>query len=337
MAVNFLSPSALGTWQKNPEEYFTKYLSASRPPRMPQTAAMAVGSSFDCYVKAHLYERVYGADRAQKDLYTFDDLYTKAVEPHNFDTALKQGMICFEAYRKSGALHMLYKLIDKSPKPPVFEYSLSSVKIEGVNGLVCRIDAPDGVVVESTPVVLMGKPDMTVWARNGSPINLDWKVNGYMSASGQKPVPGYFHLHNPGEKNHNSMHKECHMYSENGFDYNMIPHIEQRKPDWGQQLATYSWLTGVPVGETMYVAVDQLAVERGKITVATHRCEITKAFQLETYRNYQRLWDNVNSDWFFRHMPKDASQQRAEILMQQGQAYEGGDSNSEWLKSIRGK
>ena len=47
----YISPSALKLFEKNPTEYYLKYLADAHPPRSPQTQPMSVGSAFDAFVK----------------------------------------------------------------------------------------------------------------------------------------------------------------------------------------------------------------------------------------------------------------------------------------------
>jgi len=56
----YLSPSALGVFEKDREQYYLKYLADNRPPRMPQTEPMAVGSAFDAFVKSYLHHSLFG-------------------------------------------------------------------------------------------------------------------------------------------------------------------------------------------------------------------------------------------------------------------------------------
>jgi len=57
---SYLSHSSVQLFYKNREEYFLTYIAANRPKRQGQLRPMAVGSSFDAFVKAALADRIFG-------------------------------------------------------------------------------------------------------------------------------------------------------------------------------------------------------------------------------------------------------------------------------------
>ena len=58
--IQYLSPSSIAKYKDNPDEFYMNYLSDKAPPRFPQTEPMAVGSSFDAYVKSYLHQQLFG-------------------------------------------------------------------------------------------------------------------------------------------------------------------------------------------------------------------------------------------------------------------------------------
>src|SRR5687767_12703140 len=110
----FLSPSALGTWLQNKEEYFLKYCATDRPPRIAQNNAMSVGSGFDAYVKSYLAKELGITD----ERFVFETLFEAQVEPQNRDFALAAGLKCFKVYQTTGALGELVQLLKRSPVMP---------------------------------------------------------------------------------------------------------------------------------------------------------------------------------------------------------------------------
>ena len=105
-----LSHSGFSLHEKNPDEFYLKYLSERRSPRVPQERPAAAGASFDAYVKAHL--------RHDLDLGRFDDLFAhyfeSQVEPQNRDWALDEGRYIYECYVLSGFYAELVKLLRES-------------------------------------------------------------------------------------------------------------------------------------------------------------------------------------------------------------------------------
>src|SRR4051794_32262646 len=99
-SVEYLSPSSIGVFDKSVDEFYMRYLADERPPRDPQTPAMAVGSSFDAFVKSYYHEKLFGVGNDPK--YGFDALFAAQVEPQCRDLALGHGRYVFEQYRQAG-------------------------------------------------------------------------------------------------------------------------------------------------------------------------------------------------------------------------------------------
>ena len=64
----YYSPSSLSTWLNNPRDFYLKYLADERPPREAQTQPMAVGSSFDAYIKCYLASCLWGEGEAEAEV-----------------------------------------------------------------------------------------------------------------------------------------------------------------------------------------------------------------------------------------------------------------------------
>jgi hypothetical protein len=346
----YLSPSAISTWLSSKEQFFLKYLAVDRPPRILQTQAMSVGSAFDTYIKCFLYARLFGTERAKNEGFDFDTLFERQVEPQNRDFALKAGAHCYQSYKASGALATLLSLLKAAREPPRFEFTAMGTEatLEDGSGIgiynIVMVDASVPVKTgDAGPVVLLGKPDLHFITKTDISVVDDWKVNGYCSASGKKPVPGYMMLLDgfaTKSKHHGTCHKDCIPHEETcGLSYNLVPNIELQQADWARQLAVYSWLCGSPVGSDTVIAIDQLccmpSFPSPMITVAQHRCMLTKKFQVETYQLAQEIWDTIHSDHIFRELSLDASRERCTILMQQASAYQGDEDKDEFLRRMR--
>lgn len=290
----FLSPTALMLWERNREEFYLKYLSPTPPPKYAQTVPMAVGSAFDAYIKGYLSKRLFGEDR-------FEELFLTQVEEQNRDTAITDGADCFTQYKESGALHDLLKILDHATDVQM-EYTAVSSNVGNVT--------------------LLGKPDLTFRIEDAH-IVLDWKVNGYYSKNGVSPRAGYCNLLPDGK-----MHKNC--WPE--YIGWLVVNGEMNLPfDWALQLCTYGWLGGIDVGSSMVVLVDQLAVRKGSIRVAQHRCWINAELQMDILSRYEECWSMIQDDlsWI--------SPERRAALDKVALAFEGSETKDSWLRSISGR
>lgn len=323
----FLSPSAVALWQKDKEQYFIKYLAENRPPSVKQTGPMAVGSAFDAYIKSYLYKRFIGVGNEK---FQFDTLFEKQVDLHNRDEAKAAGEDCFDQYKHSGALNDIILLIQKSDEEPKMEFTSESTIGDAEN-----------------PVNILGIPDLFLRIK-GKGVTLDWKVNGYYSKSAISPVPGYKKCtdgwrieHGPTSRSHGKSHKDYEPYFENGIEYNMIPYLEQKKPEWAQQLCIYSWLAGANIDEEIVICIHQLACapkgNKKLIRVAQHYCEITPAFQRAVYKNFQELWDILHSGHIFQELTQEQSALRCKILNEQAAAFIGETTFDEWFRNMYGR
>ena len=89
----FLSPSSIGKWNDDREEYYLRYLADNRPPKMAQTLPMSIGSAFDAYTKSYISERLFGKDARPE--FNFSAIFEKQVESQNRDWAKKHGKHAF--------------------------------------------------------------------------------------------------------------------------------------------------------------------------------------------------------------------------------------------------
>jgi hypothetical protein len=313
----YLSPSALMTYNKDPDEYFLKYL-GPRLPRLPQTRPMSVGSAFDAEVKIYISNVFYGAGSSES--IRLGSGFEDGVEPHNRDWARVAGSVCFEAYRKSGALSRLMTLLKGAE--PVMEASLQGSPFDG-------------------DCVLMGKPDLFFYTADGAPVILDWKVNGYCSKASPKagyqicldgwgldmPVGGGFS--GSPSRSHNKSHKDYMGGLVGGVEVNIGSFFETVHADWALQCATYSWLcdhTLASCSKVIIVGIDQLACDGTKIRVAQHRGQVSRDFQVIVRSQYEKLWDRIANEHIFDG-PIEESRQKQLML-------EGGGASLPGLEGL---
>lgn len=320
----YLSPTSLAKWHESEdhEEFYLQYLAETRPPRIPQTQPMAVGSAFDAHIKSYYHERLFG--KGSDPRFEFETIFEEQVEKHNRDWAHEAGLYVFEAYRVSGALNDLLSELQESDSAPRFEFKLE----ETIN------DVP-----------LLGKPDLYYIHKEGSPIILDWKVNGFCSKYPKSPNKGYLRIRDGWtggvpSRNAGAMHKAVQPMRVNGVIINIAMFLEDVDISWATQLSTYAWLCGAKVGEEFVCALDQIVakpdvLDKPLLRIAEHRCLTSGDFQRQTLTKYTELWAIVNSNHIFRHLSFEESAHRCEMLDQQYAAF-GGEGDS-FIREMTGR
>lgn len=280
---------------------------------------MSIGSSFDAYVKAYLYEKLkLGADPA----YSFTKLFESQVEAHNREWAKKHGAFALECYRKCGALGDLLNELSRSVGKPRFEFD--------VTGVVTDLD--------NRSVMLKGKPDVFYINALGAKVILDFKVNGYCSNSAISPMPGYVRLRTANDVQ-SKQHKDAFILTVAGVKINAGTYLENLNEDWARQLAFYGWLCGCNVGEEFIVALDQLACGPGGeypiIRIAEHRLRISAEFQQATFNQAYEAMQVINSGHFFRDVSLKESIERCKMLDGMAESLAGdGTSDDNWFSKV---
>lgn len=283
----YLSPTNIKLFFKDREEWYFNYISPVKPPRMPQTVPMAIGSAFDAYVKAELYHLVYGDG---DERFSFPTLFESQVESQNRDTARKDGLIAFTIYKDSGAYADLVAELEFASDSPRFEIEVRGPIPEQHE----NIKKPVG------GLVLLGKPDLCFLDREARMVIYDWKVNGFYSNSKTYPKRGYISCRT--RTTDLGQHKDCITLSQAGLRYNSTISIEEVESDWATQLATYAWVSGELIGSNFLVGIDQLAGKPAELRVAKHRSLISKAFQLDVYRKYCQVQIAIETGHYFDHL-----------------------------------
>jgi hypothetical protein len=282
--LNYLSPTSIMTWRRNPEEFYLNYLALDKPPRMAQTQPMSVGSAFDARIKEYLAWELEG-----KKL----DLFEAQVESQNRDFARVAGLVCFDAYKQCGALSDLMLMLRGGQIK--LEFTVSSEKISKTFG----------------EAVLLGKPDAYFTFDGRTDIILDWKVTGYCSLSTSSPTKGYCKIRS--SDGTSKEYKNSFLTEHHGVVVNSLWPMDTIKEDWALQTCIYSWLCGAPIGSDFIVAIDQLVCNKD-IKVAQFRSIISPEYQYKLYDEIGFIWNTVNSDWVFRNMNEEDSIKRCLML-----------------------
>ncbi|MEA1999811.1 MAG: PD-(D/E)XK nuclease family protein [Euryarchaeota archaeon] len=315
----YLSPTSLGKWESDQEEFYLQYLADKRPPRFPQTQPMAVGSAFDAYVKSYYHSVLFDTVDPR---FEFETIFEEQVDEHNRDWARGAGEYTFECYKTSGALADLLKELQKAKSEPRFEFTLQ----EELHG-----------------VPLLGKPDLFFIHQSGTPIILDWKVNGFCSKYAKSPNRGFLRVRDGWvgvpSRGANSIHKDAHPMSHSGVIINIAEFLETINKEWATQLSTYAWLCGAEIGSEFVVALDQIvakpdAPDKPKLRIAEHRCLVSADFQRKTMSRYSELWEIINSDHIFRDLSFADSATRCQTLDDQHIAFADDD---DFVKEMTGR
>jgi len=287
--IAYLSPTSIKLFEKSPEEFYERYLADERPPRPPQTPAMAVGSAFDAYIKHYLSRELLGSAGS----FDLRGLFEDQVEEQNRDEVWPIGDVLLKKYVALGAAADLMVMLAAGTNVR-FEFSLQS-----------------SLTLDDCSCTLLGKPDL-FFEYNGVQIILDWKVNGYMSKRRPSPCKGY--INTLGDFR-SRRHKDVITRELHGVLVNMVHPLEQANLDWGRQLAIYGWLLGAPIGGEFIVAIDQLVCGAGVIHgVAQHRTTIGSQFQLELWSSACALWRRCKSGHFYPSLSLEDSQSRCRLM-----------------------
>jgi hypothetical protein len=336
-----LSYSSWALYEKDPDEFFIKYLAGTKAPRLPQENYMSVGSAFDAYIKADLHSAVYGPKSDPN--FEFDKLFVDQVEEHNRDWALEAGKYLMECYVYSGARDELLKLLLQSIEPPRFE---------------SKIDA------EIDGVPFSGKPDLRFMlglADEPCRIVLDWKVKGFCSKHGASPSKGYALCRDGYDavklglnatkscpqgkpsKSHMTEHANYLAYNHRGLTINQ-GYMEACNVDYADQVSTYGWMLGeTPGDENVVVWIDELVSkfmgvgQKPLMRIANHRARVSREHQLKLLDKIKKCWDAITTGHIFRDMSREDSDSRCEVLesMSIGLATDGSAEENWFNEAVR--
>lgn len=288
----YLSPTSMSKWAENPQGYYLRYLSDVAQPEEPQTQAMSVGSAFDAYVKSHLYEALFGSPSATGNdpRFTRQAIFEEQVDPHNRDFAKEAGEHCFTWYRLLGALDGLMIDLGKANGKPKFEMDVRGQVSYG------RFNEVSGAKDAARSVPFRVKPDLHYVNEHGAFVILDWKVNGYLSASGRSPTKGFVRARRQGKMPWT--HDEAKFGTHKGLLINVAKGLEGYDPEWARQCAVGAWVCGSGVGSDFVAVIHQLACRAGKpkpaITVAEHAGHVSPAYQELIHEEAVKMWAAIS-------------------------------------------
>lgn len=302
------SPTSYALWRSDQQEYYRRYLSERRFAKEPQSFPMAIGSSFDWFVKSHLNSCLGSKLGVKGELGALE----KQVEAHNLPEAKTVGEAVMKAYTDSGALDALKREIVCEAR---FEF-----------GITARFAIRDRLLIETRErdpecvldgLFLNGRPDGFFYTRAAHntplvPVILDWKVNSWQSAQ-KSPDPGFIAVHDVTGKVAGP-HKDAYVAYHEGLKVNKSKALNE---EWRMQLSIYSWVLGVPIGTTIVGSIDQVIGPCFKPRVAKHRFIIDGESQWKLFDDICAAWEIVNSDHIFRDVSKEESVARCVMLENQ--------------------
>ncbi len=297
----YMSPTSLKMWMTDRNNYYIQYLAENRTDRPPQTVPMAVGSSFDAYVKSFMVQKLNGSvDPA----FEFTTIFEQQVESQNRDLARKDGKAVFDHYTKCGALADIMLDLEGAVGRPRFETS--------IEGYV------DSVSLAVGGVPMLGKPDIYFFTNKGARVIFDWKVNGYYAARPVSPHPGYMRIRTLDAESGRS-HPKAMVMSHQGLKISASHPLCGVNKDWAAQLSIYAWLLGEAIGSNFIVAIDQIACGPdgmgGKtMRVAQHRSLVSEQFQKDIFIAAHRAWYQIQSGHIFDDMTREKSDIQCQLL-----------------------
>lgn len=324
----YLSPTSISLFHTDRTEFYLRYLADERPPRFPQTLPMAAGSAFDAFVKNYLVYALHGTVAPEFEI---EAIFEAQVEEQNRDWAFENGEHLFNQYKACGALADLMLELQQASSEPRFEFTVQqNVPHEGVIG----------------GIPLLGKPDIFFETVSGLKVILDWKVNGYCATRPKSPAKGYMKVRDgfdlkeyKSSRNNGQAHKDCQpMMIGDGIQINVAHFLEDVDKSWADQTTIYLWILGEPVGTKAVVGIDQLCGipredAKASIRVATHRCRVSEAYQVQLMERIGVVWEACISGNVFEH----DNEETCAKLDNYHKAFEGDTPQDEWFRKISGR
>jgi len=314
--IKYLSPTSIALWERDRTEFYLRYCAENRPPKIPQTHPMAIGSAFDAFVKNYIVGALLGSTPAQFEI---EAIFEQQVESQNRDWALLHGERLFNAYQASGALADLMLELSQAITEPRFEFEIES-----------RI--PHERHIDGIP--LLGKPDAHAKLKGGHTLTIDWKVNGYCSNSPVSPKKGYIK-----ERPSGKSHRDCQTMMIGGIPVNIAQKLEDVDKDFATQLCIYMWVLGEVVPTGSIAGIEQVCCTGHEQTLGTrfasHRMKIGHPFQLSLLDRIATIWDYIQRGWIFTELSLQDSQTRGAMLDLQYLAYlEASTPQDKWFQDI---
>ena len=282
----YLSPSAYLLYERSVDQYVQKYIAEPYLERDPQTRAMALGSGFDAYVKTYLSNELN-----IEEPFHLETLFNKQVDDELHTEIWSAAKDQFEKYRESGALTALLENLT-SGRNISFEQDVSQV-----------------VELDGTPVPMRGFPDCYYTTAEEQLVIVDWKCNGYTSNYKKSPSKYFVKEHGTGKS-----HKKVSPIVERGVLLQKDFCFSETDPKWATQLAIYSWMLGIPVGEAAVGQIEQLLISDSNTRLISYCGYISKNFQQSLAKKMARCWKSIQDKHYFPNLSKEDSDRRVRLI-----------------------
>lgn len=304
--VKRLSPSGFMTFQQNLDQYVRRYLADMPEPRYPQTKPMAIGSSFDAFVKNELGRCLLPAEFVMPG----GELHLKTLFESQVDDeedqkwAWEEGGHLFLQYKDLGAFDDLLADFQGCHSTPVFESGTSTL-----------VEMPDGVIVP-----LFGYPDCYYYKKEGILVILDWKCNNYTAK--RVKSPSKFYLKERSIKDGKFFlrtHPKVTPVEQDGLVVDAEHCFSEIDKKWCLQMTMYGWMLGHAIGEPVVLQIEQILIEPNVENHPACKCVTYRGFASSEYQfqladQLSAAWTAISSGHIYSNLTLEESEKRVETM-----------------------
>lgn len=270
--IKYLSPSSLKAYESMPYTFFLERMLKAKP-RDPQSVPASAGSAFDAYIKCRL----------AKKLDILDKVYNRAIEgsfvsDKQYLLGLKPAQGMFEI-----SVDLPNRDIVKDPCILLSGMYAESKTCQQTKWLDFELQPSYSLMWKGAVIPIWMKLDAAIeW--EGQRIIHDWKVKGFSSDT--SPPAKYVSIETLGDGSEGILEGPHKGY------YHGVP-MHEINPDWGDQLTTYSWALGNPVGKEVKAVIDCLSKRNGTWRVSRYLGVLTESNQLALAERYYKTWQDL--------------------------------------------
>ena len=236
-----LSYSSMTLWEKNPEEFYLRYLAEHPAPRLPQEPPMAVGSRFRRLRQGRPATTIlFGT--AVDPQFAFEAIFESQVEPQCRDFALTAGQARLRRLQAVRRLRRTARAAEAVRRA-------APLRVQGRWHHCRRCRSPASRTAASC----------STSASDCIHCILDWKVRGYCSSMPPARRKGYMlcrdgYQSDKPSKSHGTQHTNYLAYNHRGLTIN-AGYMEYCNDEYADQLCLYGWLLGEKPGDENVVGM----------------------------------------------------------------------------------
>lgn len=321
----YISPSALSKYLSDREQYYLDYLADNRPPRQPQTPAMAIGSGFDAAIKCCIANEVL--DVCPDEL-MYERLKLDSVEAHNLTPHQEAyWLYIFDKYLASGSMADLIRDME------IGQHSI-------LQGTVAAT-----VSCFTQEVPLLCKPDLFCVGEDDFITVMDWKTKGLMGSTNVSPTPKYVRVRDswgleagkPGS-NKDMPHKAAAVIKSRGMEISSVP-LEEIDRSWAIQLTIGAWCIAKAPEEDFLGVIHQIVPhwlstsKNPYVRVAQYYARPSKEFIRWLKGTLDDMWNAIQSGYIFTDLTVEENDERIQSLDKVARIYE----DSPWIAAMEDK